>query len=126
MNLGLDLSRFNNTKLKKIVNVYQVDYINGKSSGLGDFIRGSFCFMQLAKLLNLEFDIDFLWIGRFIVKTLVLEPNAPSIDIVSHDGWQTTELDEAATACEPVALFEDTPGDLLVDEPVACLDELFK
>ena len=58
MNLGLDLSRFNNTKLKKIVNVYQVDYINGKSSGLGDFIRGSFCFMQLAKLLNLEFDID--------------------------------------------------------------------
>jgi hypothetical protein len=58
MNLGLDLSRFTNTKLKKLVNVYQVDYINGKSPGLGDFIRGSFCFMQLAKLLNLEFDID--------------------------------------------------------------------
>jgi hypothetical protein len=58
MNLDLDLSRFTNTKLKKIVNVYQLDYINGKSPGLGDFIRGSFCFMQLAKLLNLEFDID--------------------------------------------------------------------
>ena len=58
MNLGLDLKRFTNTKLKKLVNVYQVDYINGKSPGLGDFLRGSFCFMQLANLLNIEFEID--------------------------------------------------------------------
>jgi hypothetical protein len=49
---------FTNKKLKKIVNVFQLDYINGKSPGLGDFIRGSFCFMQLAQLLNLEFEID--------------------------------------------------------------------
>ena len=52
------VKRFTNKKLKKIVNVYQLDYVNGKSPGLGDFLRGSFCFMQLAQLLNLEFEID--------------------------------------------------------------------
>jgi hypothetical protein len=50
--------KFTNKKLKKIVNVYQLDYTNGKSPGIGDFLRGSFCFMQLAQLLNLEFEID--------------------------------------------------------------------
>ena len=49
---------FINKKLKKIVNVYQTDYINMKSPGLGDFLRGSFCLMQVCNLLNLEFDID--------------------------------------------------------------------
>ena len=49
---------FTNTKLKKIVNVYQLEYKNGKSTGLGDFLRGCFAFMQIAELLNLEFDID--------------------------------------------------------------------
>ena len=52
------LKKFTNKKLKKIVNVYQLDYINEKSPGIGDFLRGSFCFMQLAQLLDLEFDID--------------------------------------------------------------------
>lgn len=58
MNLEIYKKKFTNKKLKKIVNVFQLDYLNGKSQGLGDFIRGSFCFMQLAQLLNLEFDID--------------------------------------------------------------------
>ena len=49
---------FTNTKLKKIVNVYQLEFTNGKSPGIGDFLRGSFSFMQVAQLLNLEFDID--------------------------------------------------------------------
>jgi hypothetical protein len=46
-------------KLKKIVHVYQLNYINGKSPGLGDFLRGCFCFLQFSKLYNLEFDVDF-------------------------------------------------------------------
>jgi hypothetical protein len=54
------LKKFNNQKLKKIVNVYQLEYVNGKSPGLGDFLRGCFCFIQLAKLLNLEFDLNIL------------------------------------------------------------------
>lgn len=58
MDLEIYINKFTNNKLKKIVNVYQLDYINGKSPGLGDFIRGSFCFLQIAKLLNIEFEID--------------------------------------------------------------------
>ena len=49
---------FTNKKLKKIVNVYKLHYRNGSSPGLGDYLRGSFAFMQLSYLLNIEFDID--------------------------------------------------------------------
>lgn len=55
----MSLIPLTNKKLKKIVCVYQLDYINDKSPGLGDFLRGCFYVMQLSKLLNLEFDIDF-------------------------------------------------------------------
>jgi hypothetical protein len=58
INLDTILKKFNNKKLKKIVNVYQLQYINHKSPGIGDFLRGSFCFIQVARLLNLEFEID--------------------------------------------------------------------
>jgi len=54
----MNLVPFTNQRLKKLVNVYQLDYTNGKSPGIGDFLRGSFCFMQLAQLLHLDFDID--------------------------------------------------------------------
>jgi hypothetical protein len=46
-------------KLKKLVHVYQLNYVNGKSPGLGDFLRGCFCFLQFSKLYNFEFDVDF-------------------------------------------------------------------
>jgi hypothetical protein len=52
------LNKFVNNKLKKIVNVYQLNYINGKSPGIGDFLRGCFCLNQIANLLGLEFEID--------------------------------------------------------------------
>lgn len=52
------LVKFTNNKLKKIVNVYQLNYINGQSPGLGDFLRGCFCFNQIANLVGLEFEID--------------------------------------------------------------------
>lgn len=55
----MSLIPLTNKKLKKIVCVYQLEYINDKSPGLGDFLRGCFYVMQLSKLLNLEFDIDF-------------------------------------------------------------------
>ena len=55
----MSLIPLTNTNLKKIVCVYQLDYINFKSPGLGDFLRGCFYIMQLTKLLNLDFDIDF-------------------------------------------------------------------
>lgn len=54
-----------NTKLKKIVGVYQIEFVDFKASGLGDFVRGSFTMMQLIRLLNtytpanLTYDLDF-------------------------------------------------------------------
>jgi len=55
----MNYSELTKTNIKKLVHIYQLNYRNGKSPGLGDFLRGSFCFMQLAKLYNIDFDIDF-------------------------------------------------------------------
>jgi hypothetical protein len=49
---------FTNKRLKKIVNVYQLEYKNNKSPGLGDFLRGCFAMRQLSTLLNIDFDLD--------------------------------------------------------------------
>uniref|UniRef100_A0A6C0B163 Uncharacterized protein n=1 Tax=viral metagenome TaxID=1070528 RepID=A0A6C0B163_9ZZZZ len=47
-----------NPFLKRLVNVYQLQYTNGVAQGLGDYIRGSFCLLQIAALLGLQFDMD--------------------------------------------------------------------
>lgn len=52
------LSTFTNTELKKIINVYQLNYTNGVSPGLGDFLRGCLFIAQLSSFLNIDFDID--------------------------------------------------------------------
>jgi hypothetical protein len=54
----MPLKHLTNKNIKKIVCVFQLQYINEKTEGLGDFLRGSFYAMQLTKLLNLEFEID--------------------------------------------------------------------
>jgi hypothetical protein len=54
----MKLNPITNTKLKKIVSVYQLEFTNKKSPGIGDFLRGTFFLMQLSKILNLEFEID--------------------------------------------------------------------
>jgi hypothetical protein len=54
----MPLKRLTNKNIKKIVCVFQLQYINEKSEGFGDFLRGSFYAMQLSKLLDLEFEID--------------------------------------------------------------------
>ena len=52
-------SKFKNKKLKKIVNVYQIDYINGRqSSGFGDYLRGSVSLSIICSVLNLEFGMN--------------------------------------------------------------------
>jgi hypothetical protein len=53
-----NLAPFTNTKLKKIVNVYQLNCVNGKTQGFGDYLRGCIFLRQLAQLLNIEFDLD--------------------------------------------------------------------
>ena len=54
----MPLNQLTNKNIKKIVCVYQLQYINDYSRGIGDFIRGSFYLLQLSKLLDLEFQLD--------------------------------------------------------------------
>jgi hypothetical protein len=49
---------FNNKNLNKIVNVYQLKYKNGPAQGLGDYIRGCFCLLQISAMIGLDFDMD--------------------------------------------------------------------
>ena len=57
-NLDYIKSIYKNTKLKKIVNVYQKKYINIKGQGFGDFLRGSIYLTYICLVLGLDFDID--------------------------------------------------------------------
>ena len=58
------VAKYNNTILKKVTNVYQLQFIDFKPPGLGDYLRGCFCMTQLINLLNkycntdVEFDMD--------------------------------------------------------------------
>jgi hypothetical protein len=47
-----------NNNIKKIVIVYQLEFVNKNSPGLGDFLRGCFFIRQLSKVLNIDFDLD--------------------------------------------------------------------
>lgn len=53
-------NNFKNSKLKKVVNVFQMTYVNDKSQGIGDFFRGSVYLTCLCKLLNVGFDVHLL------------------------------------------------------------------
>ena len=57
-NLDYIKQYYTNNKLKKIVNVFQKQYINIKGQGFGDFIRGSIYLTYICIILDLEFDID--------------------------------------------------------------------
>jgi hypothetical protein len=66
--------------IKKIVNVYVLKCEGGeKTSGLGDYLRGSFSLLQLCKLLNLEFAMDLS--AHPLSKYL---KNASPVDGVDH------------------------------------------
>lgn len=53
-------NNFKNNILKKVVNVFQLTYVNDKSQGIGDLFRGSIYLTYLCRLLNVAFDIHLL------------------------------------------------------------------
>lgn len=73
---------FRNKKLKRIVNVYQLAYTNGVAQGLGDYIRGCFCLMQLSILLGLQFDMDIK--NHPMSKFIMHDDSCPKYDIQYH------------------------------------------
>jgi hypothetical protein len=44
--------------IQKIIHVYQLQYLNGKPTGFGDYLRGTLFLLQICEKYNLEFDID--------------------------------------------------------------------
>ena len=54
----MSLKHLTNKNIKKIVCVYQLQFTNDKSPGIGDFLRGCFFVLQLSQLLKLEFELD--------------------------------------------------------------------
>ena len=71
------LEKLTNTNLQTIVQVYQYDFVNKKSPGLGDFLRGSFYLMQLSRILNMDFKID---ISNHPMSEFIIN-NGKSLDI---------------------------------------------
>jgi len=71
------LEKLTNTNLQTIVQVYQYDFVNAKSSGLGDFLRGSFYLMQLSRMLNVGFKMD---ISNHPISEFIIN-NGKSLDI---------------------------------------------
>lgn len=72
---------FNNPILKRLVNVFQPTYENGNAPGLGDYLRGCFCLMQISVMLGLEFDIDLS--NHPISQYIVNNPNKIPINYES-------------------------------------------
>jgi len=60
--------KFQNYQLKRLVNLYQMNYKNGVAQGFGDYLRGCFFLLQVAMLNNLKFDMNFVShpIGEFL------------------------------------------------------------
>ena len=89
-------------RVRKVVNVYQTQFVDFKASGLGDYIRGCFTMLQILRLLRtytgatVEFDMDLRNhpMSRFLVTdaTLELPASYPALGnfhidslIVPHD-----------------------------------------
>ena len=72
-------SAYSNTTLKKVVNVYQRQFLDFKASGFGDYLRGSFTMLQLLRTLekytgvHVEFDMDLR--NHPMSKYLICDPN---------------------------------------------------
>lgn len=68
-------------RARKVINVYQTQFVDFKASGLGDYLRGCFTMLQILRLLKtytgatVEFDMDMRNhpMSRFLVTDATLE-----------------------------------------------------
>jgi len=73
------------TDLVSITNVYQLKLCNGECTGLGDYIRGSLCLLQICNQFHIEFGMHMKNhpISNFFKSTLIDTP-APPEEIVKY------------------------------------------
>lgn len=84
-----------NNIVKKVVNVYQIDYKNGKQSGgLGDFLRGCITLSVLCHKFNLDFGIDFNnhIIGNYIQSNQKNNNNPQTNETISYENVKLIAL----------------------------------
>ena len=87
-NLIIAKQQFNNTKLKRIINTYQLIYKDGNSPpGFGDYLKSCFFLLQLCKILNIEFDMNFR--NHPISKYFIVDnqENLPNYSIIEYPEW---------------------------------------
>jgi len=75
---------FTNTRLKKIVNVYQLQYTNGVAQGFGDYLRGCYCLYQICKYIDIEFDMI---INHPMSKYLIIHQTPPEDISYENIDW---------------------------------------
>jgi len=76
-----DIAAVYTGRVKKVVNVYQTQFLDFKASGLGDYIRGSLTMLQLLRTLRkytghaVEFDMDLRNhpMGKWLITDTTLE-----------------------------------------------------
>ena len=73
------------TDLVSITNVYQLKLSNGECTGLGDYIRGSLCLLQICNQFHIEFGMHMKNhpISTFLKSTLIDTPSPPK-EIVKY------------------------------------------
>jgi hypothetical protein len=54
----MSVTNYQNKHLRKLINVYQLNYKNSLSQGFGDYLNGCFCLIQICTKFNITFDID--------------------------------------------------------------------
>lgn len=85
----IKLVEYTNTKLKKIVNVYQLQYKNHPAQGFGDFLIGSLFLFQICSKHSLIFDIDFK--NHPLSKNFIIENTD---NIIDHNNILYYKIDE--------------------------------
>ena len=90
-------SRYNNTMLQKIVNVYQIQFIDFKAPGFGDYLRGCFTMMQIIDTLNeycntnVLFDMDLS--NHPMSQVIVTEGSNPGVDYAALGNFHIDVLE---------------------------------
>jgi hypothetical protein len=90
------LDKYTNYKLKKIVNVFQVQFKDFKAPGFGDYVRGCFCMTQLIKTLNeycgteVVFEMDLR--NHPMSKWIETSPRDSSIDYPNLNNFHIDSL----------------------------------
>lgn len=88
-----NLINYDNNKLKKITNIYQLNYKNGVAQGFGDYLNGSFFLLQICLQNNISFEMNYQNhpISKYFIENETNETN----ETIDYNNVLYYELDES-------------------------------